>query len=81
MFQMPFYNCGHGPTVVDTPLGRLGVNICFNAPIPVTFRRPELYSLDTDLLRAVDQVVRETKQNRSALIRDALRQHLKTLSI
>ena len=37
--------------------------------------------LDTELLRAADQVVLETKQNRSALIRDALRQHLKTLSI
>ena len=44
MFEMPFYNSGHGPTVVDTPLGRLGVNICFDAPIPAPFRRPELYS-------------------------------------
>ena len=37
--------------------------------------------LDTELLQAADRVVRETKQNRSALIRDALRQHLKMLSI
>ncbi|MCX6607423.1 MAG: hypothetical protein NTV52_28085 [Acidobacteria bacterium] len=37
--------------------------------------------LDTELLQAADRVLRETKQTRSTLIRDALRQHLKTLSI
>ena len=37
--------------------------------------------LDTELLQAADRVLRETKQTRSVLIRDALRQHLKTLSI
>ena len=38
MFEMPFYNGGPGPTVVDTPLGRLGVNICFDALIPESTR-------------------------------------------
>src|SRR5882724_8432350 len=31
MFEMPFYNGGPGPRVFDTPLGRLGTNICFDA--------------------------------------------------
>ena len=37
--------------------------------------------LDSELLRAADEVVRRTKRNRSALIRDALRSHLKKLAI
>ncbi|HYL75010.1 MAG TPA: ribbon-helix-helix domain-containing protein [Bryobacteraceae bacterium] len=37
--------------------------------------------LDTKLLRATDQVARRTKRNRSALIRDALREHLRRLEI
>ena len=35
--------------------------------------------LDRKLLQATDRAARRTKQNRSALIRDALRQHLHTL--
>jgi metal-responsive CopG/Arc/MetJ family transcriptional regulator len=35
--------------------------------------------LDTKLLRAADRAARRTKLNRSALIRDALRWHLKRL--
>ncbi|HEU0119961.1 MAG TPA: carbon-nitrogen hydrolase family protein [Bryobacteraceae bacterium] len=38
MFEMPFYNGGPSPTVVDTPLGRLGVNICFDALMPESTR-------------------------------------------
>lgn len=37
--------------------------------------------LDKDLLRAADQAARRTKQNRSALVRDALREHLRRLEI
>jgi metal-responsive CopG/Arc/MetJ family transcriptional regulator len=37
--------------------------------------------LDTKLLKATDRAVRRTKQNRSALIRDALREHLHRLEI
>jgi len=37
--------------------------------------------LDSKLLRAADRAARRTKRNRSALIRDALRQHLKSLEI
>jgi metal-responsive CopG/Arc/MetJ family transcriptional regulator len=33
--------------------------------------------LDTKLLQATDRVARRTKRNRSALIRDALREHLR----
>lgn len=33
------------------------------------------------LLRAADQAARRTKQNRSALVRDALREHLRRLAI
>ena len=35
--------------------------------------------LDTKLLQATDRAARRMKQNRSALIRDALREHLRTL--
>ena len=35
--------------------------------------------LDKELLRATDQAARQTKRNRSALVRDALREHLRRL--
>jgi metal-responsive CopG/Arc/MetJ family transcriptional regulator len=35
--------------------------------------------LDKKLLQAADRAARRTKQNRSALVRDALRQHLRQL--
>ncbi len=38
MFETPFYNGGEGPSVVETPLGRLGVNICFDAFLPESTR-------------------------------------------
>jgi N-carbamoylputrescine amidase len=38
MFEMPFYNGGPAPEVADTPLGRIGVNICFDALIPESTR-------------------------------------------
>jgi metal-responsive CopG/Arc/MetJ family transcriptional regulator len=37
--------------------------------------------LDTKLLRATDRAALRTKRNRSALIRDALREHLRSLEI
>ena len=37
--------------------------------------------LDKKLLQATDRVARKTKRNRSALIRDALREHLRKLEI
>jgi metal-responsive CopG/Arc/MetJ family transcriptional regulator len=37
--------------------------------------------LDQKLLRAADQAARRNKQNRSELIRDALRAHLRRLQI
>jgi len=37
--------------------------------------------LDKKLLRAADRAARQTKRNRSALVRDALREHLRRLSI
>ncbi len=38
MFEMPFYNGGPAPAVADTPLGRIGINICFDALIPESTR-------------------------------------------
>jgi metal-responsive CopG/Arc/MetJ family transcriptional regulator len=35
--------------------------------------------LDKELLQAADQAARQAKQNRSALVRDALREHLRRL--
>ena len=37
--------------------------------------------LDKKLLQATDQAARKTKRNRSALVRDALREHLRRLDI
>jgi metal-responsive CopG/Arc/MetJ family transcriptional regulator len=37
--------------------------------------------LEKELLQATDQAARRTKQNRSALVREALRQHLRRLEI
>jgi metal-responsive CopG/Arc/MetJ family transcriptional regulator len=37
--------------------------------------------IDKDLLSAADQAARRTKRNRSALIRDALREHLRRLRV
>ena len=38
MYEMPFYNGGGIPDVVDTPLGRIGVNICFDVLLPESTR-------------------------------------------
>ncbi|TWU09714.1 (R)-stereoselective amidase [Symmachiella macrocystis] len=38
MFEMPFYNGGGAPNVIDTPLGRIGANICFDALLPESTR-------------------------------------------
>jgi metal-responsive CopG/Arc/MetJ family transcriptional regulator len=37
--------------------------------------------LDKKLLHAADQAAKRTKQNRSALVRDALREHLSRLEL
>ena len=37
--------------------------------------------LDKGLLQAADQVAQRTRKNRSALVRDALREHLRRLEI
>jgi metal-responsive CopG/Arc/MetJ family transcriptional regulator len=37
--------------------------------------------LDKKLLQATDQAARRTKRNRSALVRDALREHLQRLEV
>lgn len=37
--------------------------------------------LDKKLLRATDQAARRTQRNRSALVRDALREHLRKLQV
>ena len=37
--------------------------------------------LDKQLLKATDQAARRTKRNRSALVRDALREHLSRLDL
>ena len=37
--------------------------------------------LDKTLLRAADEAARRTKKNRSALMRDALREHLRKLEV
>lgn len=38
LFEMPFYNGGGPPAVVETPLGRIGVNICFDTMLPESTR-------------------------------------------
>jgi len=38
MFEMPFYNGGDSLSVAETPLGRIGTNICFDALLPESTR-------------------------------------------
>ena len=38
LFEMQIYNGGGVPGVVDTPMGRIGVNICFDAMLPESTR-------------------------------------------
>ncbi len=38
MFEMPFYDGGEVPTVVETPLGRIGITICIDAFLPESVR-------------------------------------------
>ena len=38
LFEMPLYNGGGAPPVVDTPLGRIGITICIDAFLPESVR-------------------------------------------
>ncbi|MCC6162056.1 MAG: carbon-nitrogen hydrolase family protein [Acidobacteria bacterium] len=38
LFEMPFYNGGGAPAVVETPLGRIGVTVCIDAFLPESVR-------------------------------------------
>jgi predicted amidohydrolase len=38
LFEMPFYNGGGVPPVVDTPLGRIGITICIDSFLPESTR-------------------------------------------
>ncbi len=38
LFEMQVYNGGDAPQVVDTPLGRIGTNICFDTFLPESTR-------------------------------------------
>ena len=38
MYEAPFYNGGGIPEVIETSIGRLGVNICFDAMLPESTR-------------------------------------------
>lgn len=38
MFETAFYNPGDAPGVITTPIGRVGVNICFDALLPESTR-------------------------------------------
>lgn len=38
LFEMPIYNGGGVPDVVETPLGRVGINVCFDAFLPESTR-------------------------------------------
>ncbi len=38
LFEAPFYNGGGVPTVVETPLGRVGITICIDAFLPESTR-------------------------------------------
>ncbi len=38
MYEAPFYNGGPAPSVIETEIGRLGANICFDALLPESTR-------------------------------------------
>lgn len=49
LFEMPVYNGGGAPMVVDTPFGRIGANICFDALLPESTRLLAVESCDVVL--------------------------------
>jgi N-carbamoylputrescine amidase len=38
LFEMPLYNGGGAPSVIDTPIGRIGITICIDAFLPESVR-------------------------------------------
>jgi N-carbamoylputrescine amidase len=46
IFEMPFYNGGPGPEVVQTDLGRIGINICFDCFLPESTRLLAVQNVD-----------------------------------
>ncbi|MGD9720941.1 MAG: carbon-nitrogen hydrolase family protein [Pirellulales bacterium] len=50
IFEMPFYNPGPGPCVVETPLARIGVNICFDVLLPESTRLLAVQNVEIALL-------------------------------
>jgi len=46
MYEMPFYNGGGMPDVVQTPFGRIGINICFDALLPESTRLLALQNVE-----------------------------------
>jgi len=50
MFEMPFYNGGEGPVVLETRLGRIGANICFDALLPESTRLLAVQNVEIVLL-------------------------------
>jgi len=46
MYEAPFYNGGGIPEVIETSIGRLGVNICFDAMLPESTRLLAVQSAD-----------------------------------
>ena len=46
MYEAPFYNGGGIPEVIETSIGRLGVNICFDAMLPESTRLLAVQSVD-----------------------------------
>src|SRR5215468_4009337 len=65
------FACAHSPTAASRGVEYMWNRLDIMETIQVV--------LDKKLLRATDQAARQTKRNRSALVRDALREHLRAL--
>ncbi len=73
MFEMPFYNGGGVPHVVDTPLGRIGANICFDALLPESTRLLAVQNVEIVLFPFAADPPPRTPQGWAAWAAPALR--------
>ncbi|MFN0170992.1 MAG: carbon-nitrogen hydrolase family protein [Bryobacteraceae bacterium] len=73
MFEMPFYNGGAEARAAETPFGRVGVNICFDALLPESTRLLAVDGVDIVLFPFAADPTPVTPQGWAAWAGPALR--------
>jgi predicted amidohydrolase len=73
LFEMPLYNGGGAPSVVDTPIGRIGITICIDAFLPESVRLLAVQSAEIVLFPFAADPAPLTPQGWSAWAEPTLR--------